>query len=273
MELSLNSEFELNNGVNIPILGLGTWDVYGNQATKSVKWALETGYRLIDTASFYGNEEEIGQAIRESGISRGDIFLTTKVWDSEQGYENTLKAFERSIKKLKVDYIDLYLIHWPRNQRIETWKAMEKLYDSERVKAIGVSNFTIKHLEDLIENSNQIPSINQVEFSPFLYQEELLKYCNNKRIKLEAYCPLTRTRKFDNSILQEICKKYNKSPSQTLLRWGLQHNIIEIPKSISKDHINENANLFDFNIEKEDMVSLDSLNEDFRIVDDVSFWE
>ncbi len=271
MELSLNSNFELNNGVKIPILGLGTWNMYGNQAIKSVKWALEIGYRLIDTASFYGNEKEIGQGIRESNIPRDNIFITTKVWDSEQGYSTTLKAFENSIKRLNVEYLDLYLIHWPRNQKLETWKAMETLYEEGKVRAIGVSNFPIIHLEELINNSNQIPSINQVEFSPFLYQKELMDFCNDKNIKIEAYCPLTRTKKFDNPILQKICKKYNKKPSHILLRWGLQHSIIEIPKSSSKDHINENANLFNFNIEKEDMNSLDLLNENFRIVDDLAF--
>ncbi|MBY9005852.1 MAG: aldo/keto reductase [Candidatus Lokiarchaeota archaeon] len=273
MEFSIDSNFELNNDTKIPIFGLGTWDMYGNEVIKSVKWALETGYRLIDTASFYGNEEEIGKAIQESDIHREDIYLTTKVWDSDQGYDRTLKSFKNSIKKLKIDYIDLYLIHWPRSYRLETWKAMENLYDNGKIRAIGVSNFTINHLKELIGSSNHIPAINQVEFSPFLYQKDLLEYCNDKKIRLEAYCPLTRMQKFNNSILQEISKKYQKSPSQVLLRWGIQHGIIEIPKSSSRDHIIENANIFDFEIENQDIQSLDSVNENFRIVDDPCFYE
>jgi diketogulonate reductase-like aldo/keto reductase len=188
---------------------------------------------------------------------------------SEQGYNSTLEAFERSLKQLNLKYIDLYLIHWPiSGLRNETWKALEEIYDSEQVRAIGVSNYTVKHLKELLEQSTLIPAVNQVEFSPFLYQKDLIEFCQSKEIAVEAYSPLTRGRRFNNSILQEIIRKYNKTPAQVLIRWGLQHNIIEIPKSGNKDHLIENSQVFDFNLDEYDMNKLDTLNEDYRIIDD-----
>ncbi|TXT64061.1 MAG: 2,5-diketo-D-gluconate reductase A [Promethearchaeota archaeon] len=265
--------YELNNGIKIPSIGFGTWALNGKTAQKAVKWALKAGYRLIDTASMYGNEVEIGKAIKESSIKREELFITTKIWDSEQGYENTFKAFERSLARLQVDYIDLYLIHWPRTKRLETWRAMEELYkqDNKVVRAIGVSNFTIDHLNELLRNSTIKPVINQVEFSPFLYQKDLLSYCNIHEIKVEAYAPLTRTEKFDNATLQEISKKYGKTVPQILIRWGLEHGLVEIPKSSNKEHIFENIDVFEFSIEDEDLKVLDSLNQDFRTVNDPIF--
>jgi diketogulonate reductase-like aldo/keto reductase len=268
-KLKLSSRIRLNNGIDIPILGLGTWPLKGKEAYQAVLWALDIGYRLIATASYYGNEKEIGDALHETEVAREDIFITTKVWNSEQGYNSTLEAFERSLKQLNLKYIDLYLIHWPiSGLRNETWKALEEIYDSEQVRAIGVSNYTVKHLKELLELSTLIPAVNQVEFSPFLYQKDLIEFCQSKEIAVEAYSPLTRGRRFNNSILQEIIRKYNKTPAQVLIRWGLQHSIIEIPKSGNKDHLIENSQVFDFNLDEYDMNKLDTLNEDYRIIDD-----
>ncbi len=274
MDLNINSTLKLINGIEIPILGLGTWMLTGNGAYQSVKWALESGYRLIDTATIYGNERKVGQAINDSGIPREEIFVTTKVWNDDQGYDNTISAFEKSLKRLKLSYIDLYLIHWPvTGLRRETWKALEKIYEDGKTRAIGVSNYTINHLIELLYTTSNIPTVNQVEFSPFLFQKDLLEYCNSRNIILEAYCPLTRARKLDHPLLKTIGKKHDKSPAQVLIRWGLQHGLIEIPKSSLKEHIHENANVFDIKLDDDDMNSLDILNEDFRVADDPNTWE
>ncbi len=251
----------------MPILGLGTWALSGKQAVQAVSWALEAGYRMIDTASMYGNEQEIGEALKKSSISRDKIFITTKVWPSEQGFENTVKAFERSLKNLNLKYIDLYLIHWPAGDLSkDTWRAFEKLLNEGKVKAIGVSNYTIQQLKDLLKNSSTAPCVNQVEFSPFLYQYELMEFCQSRKIALEAYCPLTRARKLDHPTIHAIGEKHSKSAAQALIRWGLQHDVIQIPKSGNKNHILENSNVFDFELDQDDMKILDKLNEDFRVV-------
>jgi diketogulonate reductase-like aldo/keto reductase len=262
---------KLNNGIQIPQLGFGTWDLRGETCIKAVKWALDSGYRLIDTASLYENETEIGKVLKASDIPREELFITSKVYDNEQGYDETFNAFERSLSKLKLDYLDLYLIHWPRKRRLETWKALKELYHQGKTRSIGVSNFTIDYLKELLKNSKVVPAVNQVEFTPFLYQKDLLEYCRKYNIKIEAYAPLTRTRKFDNNTLQAISKKYEKSVAQILIRWGLEHGLIEIPRSQNKTHIQQNINVFDFSIEQEDMQKLNSLNEDFRTVDDPIF--
>jgi diketogulonate reductase-like aldo/keto reductase len=269
MELNIDSRIKLNNGIHIPNIGLGTWILNGKAAYNAVTWALESGYRLIDTATIYGNERKVGEAIKDSGIPRNDVFITTKVWKSDQGYDATLAAFDKSIKKLGLDYLDLYLIHWPvLGKTIETWKAMEKIYNEGKARAIGVSNYNIFFLNELLDNSSERPAINQVEFSPFLYQEELLKFCDGQDIHLEAYSPLTRGYKLDHPKLTEIAQKYNKSVPQILIRWGLQHHIIEIPKSGDKTHIKENIDIFDFSLKNDEILQLDNLNEDFRVVDD-----
>jgi diketogulonate reductase-like aldo/keto reductase len=271
MSLNINSTYELNNGVEIPIIGFGTWTLKGDEATNTVKYALEKGYKLIDTTSFYNNERAVGSAIARSTIPREELFITTKVWDNEQGYEKTLKAFERSLEKLKLDYLDLYLIHWPRDPFLETWKAMTELYREEKIRAIGVSNFTIEHLNTLLRHTEIVPAVNQVEFHPFLNQKNLLRFCREHDIKLEAYSPLTKGRKLSHPTLQELSDKYNKSPAQILLRWGVQHEIIEIPRSSNEAHIAENCDVFDFSIQESDMERLDNLNEDLRAVDDPIF--
>ncbi len=269
MDLKMSSSIKLNNGVNMPILGLGTWDLRGKAAYRAVLWALELGYTLIDTASLYGNEKEIGEAIKKTKVLRDDMFITTKVWNNDQGYDSTLAAFDRSLKLLNLDYIDLYLIHRPvAGLRRETWRALEKIYDIGRVRAIGVSNFTIRHLDDLKESLILMPSVNQVEFSPFLYQKGLLEYCKSNKIVLEAYTPLTRTKRFNDQTILTIAHKYSKSPAQILIRWSLQHELICIPKSGDKKHLAENLNVFDFRINKSDMVQLDKLNENYRLVED-----
>ncbi len=269
LDLKKDTTVKLYNGIEMPILGLGTWALRGQECIQGVTWAIEMGYRLIDTAALYGNEREIGEAIEDSKISREDLFITSKVWNSDQGYDNTFKAFDKSLKKLKLSYLDLYLIHWPiSGLRNDTWKALEKIYESGQARAIGVSNFTIKHIDELLSKTSITPMINQVEFSPFLYQKRLLEYCNSKNIQLEAYSPLTRGRKFNDSTLKSISLKYNKSVPQILIRWGLQHKIVEIPKSGNKQHLKDNADVFDFRINTSDMDQIDSLNDDLRIVDD-----
>lgn len=269
MELKIDTRYELNNGILIPIIGLGTWVLNGKAAYNAVSWALEMGYRLIDTATIYGNERKIGEAIKDSGLSRDEVFITTKVWKSDQGYNATLTALDKSLHKLHIDYVDLYLIHWPvPSKTIETWKAMEKIHKDGKAHAIGVSNYNMHFLNELIDNSKEIPVVNQVEFSPFLYQKELLEFCKSKNIKLEAYSPLTRGERLDHPKVVEIAEKYNKSAAQVLIRWGLQHQVIEIPKSSNKDHLKQNIDVFDFNLEASEMQELNSLNEDLRVVDD-----
>ena len=274
MDLNIYSTLKLNNGVDIPLIGLGTWRLKGKGAYNSVLHALEAGYRLIDTATAYENERKIGKAIRDSNIPRDDIFITTKVWNSDQGYDKTLKAINSSLRNLNLSYIDLYLIHWPvSGLRNETWKALEKIYKDGKAKSIGVSNFTISHLKELFETSSTIPVVNQVEFSPFLYQKELMEFCQSNKIVVEAYCPLTRGNKLDDRALKAIGKKHGKTAAQILLRWGIQHKVIQIPKSGNKNHIMENIHIFDFELDNNDMAQLDNLNEDFRNVDDPSIWE
>ena len=265
LDINLKSTVKLNNGIEMPVFGLGTWALNGRRGYQAILWALEAGYRLLDTAEGYGNEKRVGLAIKDSGIPREEIFITTKVFTTSQGFENTLKAFEESLGRLNVLYIDLYLIHEPvSNLRLDTWKALEKLLDLGKTRAVGVSNYTIRHLTEQLDHFSIIPAVNQVEFSPFLYQKDLLDFCKSHDIVLEGYSPLTKANKLNSQTLIEIGKKYGKSPAQILIRWGLQHEVLQIPRSGNKDHIYENADAFDFQITDDDMRTLDSLNEDFR---------
>jgi methylglyoxal/glyoxal reductase len=258
----------LNNGVQMPLLGLGVYDMYQKEAEQAVLWALEIGYRLIDTAAMYRNETEIGNAIRQSGINRKEIFITTKVNNTDHGYDKTLKAFEESEKKLNCEYIDLYLLHWPlKASRRDTWLAIEKLYQEGRVRAIGVANYLIPFLEELKTYSSIVPAVNQVEFSPYLYLKDLLAYCQTQQIQLQAYTPLIRGLKMNDSQLQAIAQKYAHTPAQIILRWALQHQVSTIPKSANLNRLKENFGVFDFEISTIDMQLLDSMNEDFRVVD------
>lgn len=256
----------LNNGVKMPLLGFGTYNAGDDVKLKnSIKESIKIGYRSVDTASFYGNEDVIGCALKESDISRNEIFLVSKVWNSEQGYEKTLKSFEKSIKKLKTDYLDLYLIHWPQSLNKETWKALEKLYKEGYVRAIGVSNFKINHLKELIENAEIMPAINQIEFHPRLVQKDLMEYCKENSIQLEAWSPLMRGLVFEIPLLKELAQKYDRTISQIVLRWDLQMGVATIPKSTTYSRIKENADIFDFKISEEDIRKIEKLNDGFRI--------
>ncbi|XBD02252.1 aldo/keto reductase [Pseudalkalibacillus hwajinpoensis] len=266
---NLQSTTTLHNGVKMPWFGLGVFQVDdGDEVISSVKAAIEAGYKSIDTAAIYGNEEGVGQAIAESHVPREELFITTKLWNSEQGYEPTLAAFEESLKKLKLDYVDLYLIHWPlpaKGKYKETWKAFEKLYQDKRVRAIGVSNFKEHHLEDLIADCKVKPMVNQVEYHPRLNQSNLHEYCKINDIQLEAWSPLMQGGLLDNPVIEEIASKYGKSPAQVILRWDLQNEVVTIPKSTKAHRISENANVFDFELSREDIENINELNQDKRI--------
>ena len=261
MELSLNSKVELNNGVKIPRLGFGTWELARQFAFDPVKWALEKGYRLIDTAAIYANEKYVGKAIKESKIPRDEIFITSKVWNTDQGYEKTLKAFDESLSRLELIYLDLYLIHWPNKLSIETWKALEQIYREGKAKAIGVSNFTIKDLEKIIKEYEIVPAINQIKMHPLKFSEnkDLIDFCQKKDIKIEAYSPLTHGENLDYKKFKEIAEKYNKTVPQILIRWSLQHGFICIPRSSNKEHIDNNVNIFDFQLSEQEMMLLNSI--------------
>ena len=230
--LNIESTVKLNNNVRIPILGLGVYQTPPGRVTQNaVKFALSVGYRHVDTARIYGNEADVGEAVRKSGVPREQLFVTTKLWNADQGYDSTLRACEASLKRLGFDYLDLYLIHFPVPEtRKESWKAMKTLLEKGKCRAVGVSNFTIPHLEDLLEEHELVPAVNQVEFHPFLYQKELLEYCQRKGIQVEAYSPLARGEKLEHPRLTAIAAKYSKSPAELMIRWGLQHGLVVIPK-------------------------------------------
>ncbi|HEY4429582.1 MAG TPA: aldo/keto reductase [Paenibacillus sp.] len=265
----LNAPFSggptLNDGVTMPWLGLGVYKTKdGEEVIHAVKTAVELGYRSIDTAAGYNNEEGVGQAIRECGVARDELFITTKVRNPDQGYESTLKAFEVSRQKLGLDYIDLYLIHWPvAGKYRETWKALIHLQQEGLIKSIGVSNFQIHHLKDIIEDTGVVPVVNQVEFHPLLTQRELLKYANEQGIQLEAWSPLMQGN-LDLPLLNELAGKYGKTPAQIVLRWDLQQGVITIPKSVNADRIKENAGFFDFTLSDEDVKAIEDLNKNHR---------
>lgn len=254
----------LNNGVKMPWIGFGTYKADGPSVINSVKEALKVGYGHIDTAAFYKNEDGVGTGIKESKVPREKIFLTSKVWISDEGYEKTLKAFETSIKKLKTDYLDLYLIHWPNPLHNETWRALEKLYKEGYVRAIGVSNFTAGHLKDLMSNAEIMPMVNQVEFHPLLVQNDLREFCQKNSIQLEAWSPLMRGKVFEIPLLKELAKKYKKTVSQIVLRWDLQMGVVTIPKSTTPSRIKENTDIFDFEISKDDMAKIQQLDKGIR---------
>jgi len=285
--LTIESKVSLDDGRLIPQLGLGVWQTRaGATCEAAVLAALEAGYRHIDTASMYGNEESVGAAIRKSGIPREQIFVTTKLWNSDHG--NPERALETSLHKLKMDYVDLYLNHYPVRQRIQSWHALELLRERGKARSIGVSNFTVRHLTELLRETKCIPAVNQVEFHPYLYQRELLDFCGARGIVVEAYSPLTQGHRMKDSKLVAIAKKYatvaspsgqrkkfpflssvsrsadNKSTAQILIRWAIQHHLVVIPKSANVSRIRENADVFDFEITDEDMRTLDGFNENLR---------
>jgi len=261
----LNDTTTLNNGIRMPWLGLGVWKTQeGDEVVNAVKYALKAGYRSIDTAAAYGNEAGVGQAIRECGVPRDQLFITTKVWNADQGYDSTLRAFDESRRKLGLDVIDLYLVHWPvKGKYKETWKALGQLYKDGRVRAIGVSNFQVHHLKDIIEDSGVVPAVNQVEFHPLLNQPELRSFCKEQGIQLEAWSPLMQGN-LEHPTLTPIAAKYGKTPAQIILRWDLQHNVVTIPKSVNEQRIIDNAKIFDFALSAEDMALIDGMNQNKR---------
>jgi diketogulonate reductase-like aldo/keto reductase len=266
MPFTLKSTVKLNNGVSMPLLGLGVYLTRpGKETYDAVKAALEIGYRLVDTASFYGNEEDVGRAVRDSAVPREEVFITTKLWNDDHGYDSALRAFDASLKRLGLGSIDLYLIHFPvPNLRDESWRALEKILAGGRARAIGLSNYTERHLKDLLSQASVVPAVNQVEFSPFLYQRDLLEFCRKQRIQLEAYAPLTAGRRLDNPRITAIAKKHGRTNAQVLLRWAIQHEVVVIPKSTHADRIAENAQVFDFELTSEEVSALDGLHDGFR---------
>jgi methylglyoxal/glyoxal reductase len=259
MDLPLNL---LNNGVKIPWIGLGVFKMQDNgEVERAVSTALSNGYRMVDTAYVYHNEEGVGRGIKKSGIPREELFLSTKVGNNQQGYESTKKAFFESLKALQTDYLDLYLIHWPQGKKsLESWKAMQELYEEGLVRAIGVSNFHIHHLDYLITNSRIKPAVNQVEFHPRHNLSDLYIYCKNKNIKLIAWSPLMQGKVFNIPEIHKIAGKYNKTPAQIVLRWNIQKGVTTIPKSSKSDRLVENIGIFDFTLDDEDMKKIDHLN-------------
>lgn len=262
----------LNNGIEMPKLGLGVFRVKdSSELINAVKAAIKNGYRSFDGAAVYENEESMGEGIRqgikETGISREDLFITSKVWNSDLGYESTIAAYEASLKRLGLDYLDLYLIHWPvKGKYKEAWKALEYLYKEGRVKAIGVSNFQVHHLQDLLGDAEIKPVINQIEFHPYLTQQKVREFCKENAIQVEAWSPLMAGNGLlENEILKEIAKKYNKTVAQVVLRWDLQSQVVTIPKSTNESRLIENIDIFDFNLSSEDIAKIDSLNKDLRV--------
>lgn len=275
--MTANNEiiFTLNTGLKMPSIGLGVLFAKNDgEVQRAVVSALKSGYRKIDTASAYQNERGVGSAIQESGIPREEIFLATKVWNTEQGYDKTLLAFEHSLKQLKTDYVDLYLIHWPvKSKYKDTYRAMEQLYSSGRVKAIGVCNFNIEQLEDLMEHSNIVPAINQVEMHPHLSQNELLKFANTHKIQLEAWRPIMMGEVMDIPKLVEIGEAHKKSPVQITLRWLIQRGVAVIPKSVTPQRIVHNFEIFDFELTNEEMAVIEGLNKNRHLGEDLSHVE
>lgn len=267
---SINDRATLNNGTGIPWLGLGVYGLDdGSEVRQAVLGAFGLGYRSIDTASIYQNERGVGRAIRESGLPREEIFLTTKVWNDDQRNERTLAAFEDSLERLQAEYVDLYLVHWPvEGCYKQTWRDMERICRSGRAKAIGVSNFTERHLEDLLSDSEIAPTVNQVEFHPRLVQPSLLEYCRRHDILVEAWSPLMQGNVVKEPAVIEMAEKHSRTPAQIVLRWDLQHGVATIPKSGNPERLAENARIFDFELSQDDMRRLDALDEGKRVGSD-----
>lgn len=259
---------KFNNGIEMPIVGLGTYKITDKKELyDTIKCAINSGYRKFDTAQFYDNEIELGDAIRKIGINREEIFITTKIWNTNQGYHLTRKSFEDSLKKLNMDYVDLLLIHWPgqnKERYLDTYRALENICQSKKAKSIGLSNFEINHLNDIFAHCNIAPVLNQIERHPSLQRNELIKFCKKHNIIVEAWSPLARGKFINNETIQDIANKYNKTISQIILRWDIENNISVIPKSITKQRIEENINIFDFELDEEDIEKINELDNNER---------
>lgn len=259
--LTITSEKELNNGVRIPRFGLGVWRAVSGEETKNaVRWALQAGYKHIDTATVYKNEQDVGAAIAESGVDRAQIFITTKLWNSDMRAGRQIQAFEESLRKLRTDYVDLYLIHWPVENFVESWKILEKIYKSGRARAIGVSNFKAHHLRTLLDACEVVPAVDQMEFSPYMQDNEVIAFCREHGIAYEAWSPLGAGTLIDEPTICEIAAGYGKTSAQVILRWVLQRDIIVFPKSVHQARIVENADIFDFELTAADMERINALN-------------
>ncbi|MGN4127701.1 aldo/keto reductase [Lysinibacillus sphaericus] len=261
----------LNNGLEMPLVGYGVFRVpQGEDLAEAVKTAIAKGYRSIDTAQVYRNEESVGQGIRaaiaEGLVTREELFVTSKVWNDGLSYEDTLTAYDRSLEKLGLEYLDLYLIHWPGidTNHIEAYKALEKIYQDGRVRSIGVSNFHVHHLENLLKETTIIPVINQIEFHPHLTQEQVRAYCKEHAIQVEAWSPLMNGALLEEELIQELAAKYSKTPAQIVLRYDVQHGVVTIPKTMTPARMTENLDVFDFSLTDEEMAKLDAINDGLR---------
>lgn len=266
----VSPRLRLSRGTDIPVLGLGVYQSPPGPVThQAVAWALELGYRHIDTAALYENESDVGLAVRASGISREEIFVTTKLWHTEQGFERSQAAARASLDRLGLSYVDLYLIHSPRanspQDRLDSWRGLEKLRREGVCRAIGVSNYSVRHLEELRASSDATPEVNQVEFHPFIFDPELAAYCKRHGIVLEAWAPLTRGRRFEDAKLRSIADAHRRTPAQILLRWGIEHGFVVIPKSVHRERIEENAGIFDFSLTMAEVARLDTLSDGGRV--------
>jgi diketogulonate reductase-like aldo/keto reductase len=258
-------EMKLNTGAAIPALGFGTWALAeGEEAQLAVGEALSQGYRLIDTAKIYRNEHSVGKAVRASKIPREEIFVTTKLWNNDQGYDSALEAFDASLERLGFDYLDLYLIHWPGSNRSnrESWRALSEIYERGDAKAVGVSNFSVEELEGLMSDSQLVPAVNQIEFHPFVYDEmtAIIEFCHQNKIIVEAYSPLSHARKLNHQAISQLAGEVGKTNAQVMLRWALQHGTVPIPKSANPARIKENMDIFDFELDDKQMSRLNSLS-------------
>lgn len=258
----IQGSFTLHNGIKMPYFGLGVYlSRDGQEVINAIQWAVDVGYRHIDTAAIYNNERGVGEGVRNCGVERKELFVVSKVWNTEQGFDTTLKAFDDSMERLGMDYLDLYLVHWPTAGKYkDTWRAMERIYREGRARAIGVSNFMQHHLEDLLSVAEIVPMVNQMEFHPYLVQQNLIDYCKQKKIQYEAWSPLMQGHIFDVPLMMQLADKYNKTIPQIVLRYDLQKGVITIPKSSKKERIIANADIFDFEISASDMQALDALD-------------
>ena len=258
-----DTTLQLSSGARIPQVGLGVWQTPSGTTTRqAVAAALDVGYRHIDTARIYGNEADVGAAVRASGVAREAVWITTKLWNADQGYDRALRAFDASLESLRLDYVDLYLMHWPvAGKRLDSWRALERLHQEGRARSIGVSNFLAPHLEELLAGARQVPAVNQIELTPFLQRRETRALCAKHGIVVEAYSPLTHGKRLDHPVVADVARRVGRSVAQVLLRWGLQHGLVVLPKSTKPVRIAENGALFDFTLDDRAMNELDALEE------------